>query len=76
MVLIRWILIFLICALIASMFGFHDAAAGFSEIVRVLLFIFVLLADYQPLFRSRLMAHGQRRSGAGLAMRVFSSRSG
>lgn len=43
MVLVRWILIFLICALIASMFGFHDAAAGFSEIVRVLLFIFVLL---------------------------------
>ncbi|MBO1328033.1 DUF1328 domain-containing protein [Acetobacter suratthaniensis] len=43
MVLVRWILIFLICALIASLFGFHGAAAGFSEVVRVLLFVFVVL---------------------------------
>ncbi|MFT8368206.1 MAG: DUF1328 family protein [Acetobacter papayae] len=41
--MVRWILIFLICALIASLFGFHDMAAGFSEIVRVLLFVFVVL---------------------------------
>ena len=43
MVLVRWIIVFLIFALLASLFGFTNAASGFSEIAKVLLFVFVVL---------------------------------
>ncbi|CEF54496.1 hypothetical protein predicted by Glimmer/Critica [Acetobacter ghanensis] len=39
MALIRWIIVFLIFALLASLFGFSGAASGFSEIAKVLLFV-------------------------------------
>ncbi|WP_408734908.1 DUF1328 domain-containing protein [Acetobacter okinawensis] len=53
MALIRWIIVFLIFALLASLFGFSGAASGFSEIAKVLLFVFVVLLIISLFFGGR-----------------------
>lgn len=43
MAILRWVLTFLILALIASLFGFGGAASSFAGIAKILLFVFVVL---------------------------------
>lgn len=43
MAILRWVLIFLIFALLTSIFGFSGAAGNFTEIAKILLFVFVVL---------------------------------
>ena len=41
--MIRWILIFLVVAIIAAVFGFTDIAGGAASIARVLFYIFLVI---------------------------------
>lgn len=43
MAILRWVLIFLILALLASLFGFGGAAASFAGVAKILVFVFVVL---------------------------------
>jgi len=48
--MLRWALIFLIVALIASAFGFFGAAGAAAEIARVLFLVFLVLLIVSLLF--------------------------
>ena len=41
--MIRWIIIFLVVALIAAVFGFGGVAEGATDIARILFYIFLVL---------------------------------
>ena len=41
--MLRWALLFLIVALIASLFGFTDIAGGANSIAKILFFVFLVL---------------------------------
>jgi uncharacterized membrane protein YtjA (UPF0391 family) len=41
--MLRWVLIFLVLAVIAALLGFGGLAAGFAEVARIIFFIFVAL---------------------------------
>lgn len=41
--MLRWVLTFLVIALIAGLFGFTDIAAGAASIAQVIFFLFVAL---------------------------------
>mgnify|MGYP000881960624 CR=1 FL=1 len=48
--MLRWVLTFLIIALIAAVFGFTDLAAGAASIAKVVFYIFVVLFLLSLLF--------------------------
>ncbi|MEQ9443286.1 MAG: DUF1328 domain-containing protein [Cyclobacteriaceae bacterium] len=41
--MIRWIIIFLVLALIAALFGFGGLAEGFADIAEILFYIFLVI---------------------------------
>ena len=41
--MLRWVIIFLVLALIAAIFGFGGIAEGFAEIAEILFYIFLAL---------------------------------
>jgi uncharacterized membrane protein YtjA (UPF0391 family) len=43
MIMIRWAITFAILALIAGVLGFGGMAAGFADIAKILLFVFLAL---------------------------------
>lgn len=53
MAFLRWVLLFLILALVASLLGFHGMASGLSEIAKAILFIFVILLVISLFFGGR-----------------------
>ncbi len=48
--MLRWVLTFLVIALIAALFGFTDLAAGAAAIAKVIFYIFVVLLIVSLLF--------------------------
>lgn len=50
--MLRWVLTFLVIALIAALFGFTGIAAGAASIAKVIFFIFVALLVLSLLFGS------------------------
>ncbi|MFT9026736.1 MAG: DUF1328 domain-containing protein [Acetobacter indonesiensis] len=51
--MLRWVLVFLILALIASVFGFGGAASSFAGIAKILVFVFVVLLVISFFFGGR-----------------------
>lgn len=49
-IMLRWVLTFLVIALIAALFGFTDLAAGAASIAKVIFYIFVVLLVLSLLF--------------------------
>lgn len=41
--MIRWIIIFLVLALIAALFGFGNLSEGFADIAKILFYIFLVI---------------------------------
>lgn len=54
MAILRWVLIFLILALLASLFGFGGTAANFAGIAKILVFVFVILLVISFFFGRKL----------------------
>lgn len=49
-IMLRWVLTFLVIALIAALFGFTDLASGAAAIAKVIFYIFVVLLVVSLLF--------------------------
>jgi len=48
--MLRWVLIFLVLALVSAVLGFGGIAAGFAEVARIIFFIFVVLLVVSLIF--------------------------
>ncbi|MBA3936679.1 MAG: DUF1328 domain-containing protein [Planctomycetes bacterium] len=57
--MLRWALIFLVVALIAAVFGYGGVSRDFTEIAKILFFIFIVIFAITGLMH--LMGSGRRR---------------
>ena len=52
--MIRWVITFLVSALIAAVFGFGGIAAGAAEIAKVIFYLFLVLFVISLIFGGRI----------------------
>ncbi|MBZ0205484.1 MAG: DUF1328 domain-containing protein [Flavobacteriales bacterium] len=52
--MLRWVVTFLVIAIIAGIFGFGNIAAGAVEIARIIFYIFLVLLVLSLIFGSRI----------------------
>ena len=52
--MLRWVVTFLVIALVAALFGFGGLAAGAAEIAKIIFYIFLVLLVISLIFGSRI----------------------
>jgi len=52
--MLRWVVTFLVIALVAALFGFGGLAEGAAEIAKIIFYIFLVLLVISLIFGSRI----------------------